>query len=199
MWVALEQVSHAFVGGVPLFAPLTETFRSGETVAVTGPSGSGKSTLLAILAGLVRPSMGVVRRSGTLRACWITQNPHGSARRNALDHVALPFVARGMSRSQADRRALELLDRFDLRSIAAQPFGTLSGGQAQRLMLARGVAAAPEMLLVDEPTAQLDQKTAAEVDSALRSIADSRILVMVATHSPTTQAACSRTLVLAHG
>jgi len=194
MHVALEGVAHEFISGRPLFAPLTETLHGGETIAVIGPSGSGKSTLLAILAGLIRPSEGEVRGSEDLQACWITQNPHGVSGRRALDHVALPFVARGYSRSEANEQADELLSRFALESVAGQPFGTLSGGQAQRLMLARGVAAAPDILLVDEPTAQLDQQTAAEVDSALSSIAQAEILVVVATHSSTTQAACSRTL-----
>lgn len=197
MRLTLQGVSHGFAAGRPLFAPIWAEFSSGQLVAVTGPSGAGKSTLLTILAGLTEPSQGTVSRSGSGRACWVTQNPHGVAARTALDHVALSFLARGCRRAEADGMARALLGRFGLDDVAEQRFSTLSGGQAQRLMLARGMAASPAILLVDEPTAQLDLETAAEVDEALRSLAGTDTIVFVATHSPTTRAACSDTLALA--
>ncbi|GAA1953835.1 ATP-binding cassette domain-containing protein [Agromyces allii] len=192
MRLTLNEVTHEFSPGRALFRPVTGTFVAGETVALMGPSGAGKSTLLAIMGGLVVPSGGSVARDGEGRACWVTQNPHGVSARLARDHVVLPLLARGSSRREAEVRSDRILDEFGLSDIGDQPFSTLSGGQAQRLMLARGVAANPALLLVDEPTAQLDQETAAEVEHSLQRLADRGILVFVATHSASTQAACQR-------
>ncbi|MFK4729435.1 ATP-binding cassette domain-containing protein [Agromyces mediolanus] len=198
MLISLERVTHAFTGGHELFQPITASFARGEMVAVTGRSGAGKSTLLAILAGSLRPSSGEIRWSEECRVCWIAQRPRGVPGRSALDHVALPVLATGARRLEAERRAAELLDRVGLSGASSQPFETLSGGQAQRLMLAQGLAAAPDILLVDEPTAQLDQRTAAEVDAVLGLLAAAELLVMVATHSAATRASCSRELTLEH-
>lgn len=105
---------------------------------------------------------------------------------------ASPLIAQGASRTQADRRALETLARFGLQDVAPQPFSTLSGGEAQRLMLARAVAKAPSLLLVDEPTAQLDPESAATVNHVLGQLAMNNSIVVVATHDPDTQDACAR-------
>ena len=85
-----------------------------------------------------------------------------------------------------------MLERFRLGSIASQPFSSLSGGEGQRLQLARAVAVAPDLLLVDEPTAQLDPHTAAEVNAVLGELAGSGSAVIIATHDRATAAACSR-------
>lgn len=196
MQVTLDRMTHRFDPGAPLFAPVTATLGGGELVAVVGPSGAGKSTFLAILAGLITPTDGRITSSGDLRACWVTQNPFGVPHRAAVDHVAWAYLARGMTRRHALVLGERLLDRFGLAHVAGNPYRTLSGGQAQRLMLARAVAAAPPVLLVDEPTAQLDRRTAAEVDDALRRLAGGDQLVVVATHSSSTQAACDRTISL---
>ncbi|MCM3658305.1 ABC transporter ATP-binding protein [Agromyces mediolanus] len=196
MLISLEQVSHEFLEGRALFQPLSASFDRGELIAITGPSGAGKSTLLAILAGLMPPTHGRIRRPGSPRACWVTQHPHGVARRTALDHVCLPYLATGMRRRDAEPLARALLDRFGLSAVGDQQFATLSGGQAQRLMIARSIAAAPDLLLLDEPTAQLDQRTAGEVDAALGAIASTDLLVFVATHSAGTRAMCSRVVEL---
>ncbi|GAA2466084.1 ATP-binding cassette domain-containing protein [Agromyces soli] len=198
MLIRLDRVTHAFNGGHELFQPITTPFARGEMVAVTGRSGSGKSTLLAILAGYLAPSAGAVQRGEDCRVCWVAQQPRGVAGRSALDHVALPILATGARRSEAERRAGEFLDQLGLSDASSQPFETLSGGQAQRLMLAQGLAAAPDVLVVDEPTAQLDHRTAAEVDAVLGMLAAAELLVVVATHSPATRASCSRELALDH-
>lgn len=194
MFLILDQVTHSFDQKLRLFPPISTAFGIGETTAIVGPSGSGKSTLLAILAELIVPTEGKIMRDGIFSSCWVTQNPHGVAGRTALDHVALSFISTGLTRSSANLEALAILDQFGLGKLADQPFGTLSGGQAQRLMLARGVAAAPHLLLVDEPTAQLDQQTAKEVDGCLAMLTSRKMIVVVATHSPTTRDACSRVL-----
>ncbi|WFR68171.1 ATP-binding cassette domain-containing protein [Curtobacterium flaccumfaciens] len=155
MPVTLDRVGHRWSGGAALFDGLDWTFDEGTVTALVGPSGSGKSTLLAILAGMVRPTEGAVRRPERCRPLWVFQNPHGVARRRVLDHVTMSFLARGADRRTADVRSLEVLERFGLVHRAHARFGELSGGEAQRLMLARGIASAPDLMLVDEPTAQL--------------------------------------------
>jgi lipoprotein-releasing system ATP-binding protein len=188
----LEGVSHGFPGTGPLFEPVTRQVRPGEVLGLCGPSGCGKSTLLSILAGWVTPSTGRVVATGVARIGWVFQNPHGVPGRTAIDHVTLPFLARGLSRAEAEDRALAVLSLFDLVPLAGRPFRALSGGEAQRLMLARAVAAQPDLLLVDEPTAQLDTRTARTVNRTLTNLAQSGSIVVIATHDPETRAACTQ-------
>lgn len=190
----LEGVGHVWSSGVRLFSAVDRTFTEGTVTALVGPSGSGKSTLLAIIAGMLRPTEGTVHRPSTCRPLWVFQNPHGVARRRVLDHVALPFVARGLDRRTADLRAAEVLDRFALGERVDARFAELSGGEAQRLMLARGIASAPDIMLVDEPTAQLDRATSAEVNRAIGALAGAGTAVVVATHDDDTMAACDDVL-----
>ncbi|MEE1295646.1 MAG: ATP-binding cassette domain-containing protein [Bifidobacterium sp.] len=188
--VTLRDVGHAF-GPQPLFRHLDRTLEPRHVYALVGPSGSGKSTLLSIIAGWVAPTEGTVEREDCGRAHWVQQNPHGVARRTALDHVALPFVARGESRAKAEEHARELLAMFGLADRADRQFRALSGGEAQRLMLARGVASHARLLLVDEPTAQLDLHTAASVNERLHALSAAGAIVVVATHDPGTRDACT--------
>ncbi len=189
MLVTLCGVGHRFNEDW-LFRGISLTLSAGHVYALTGPSGSGKSTLLSILAGWVEPLEGDIRR-GSLTVRWVFQNPHGSPNRTARDHVALPFLARGETPEVADRRADTLLRRFHLSRTADRPFAMLSGGEAQRLMLARGLASCPGLLLVDEPTAQLDANTSRSVNEAIAATVDLGTIVVVATHDEGTKAACS--------
>ncbi len=195
--VRAEGLTHAFPGTGPLFTGLDLVLRAGEVVGLVGPSGSGKSTLLSVLAGWVTPLGGRVERIGIDHTGWVLQNPHGVARRSTLDHVVLPLLARGRRRVDAEDEAMALLARFGLAAAAARPFRALSGGEAQRLMLARAVATAADLLLVDEPTAQLDLQTADTVNDVLAGIAQEDAVVVVATHDPRTRDACTRVVDLA--
>ena len=190
MQVVAEGIGHAFPGQAPLFGSVNFILEPGSVTALTGPSGSGKSTLLGIIAGSTIPEAGILSRDGVTSIGWVFQNPHGVARRTALDHVVLPLLGKGLRRTQADVRAASILDRFGLGGTAARLFHELSGGEAQRLMLARAVATAPDLLLVDEPTAQLDQHTAAAVSDSLRNIALDGTIIVVATHDRRTRDAC---------
>lgn len=191
--VVLTDVGHTFdpTGKDMLFRHLTVTLLPRHVYALTGPSGSGKSTLLSIIAGWTPPARGTVERFGCNRVNWVLQNPHGVARRTAIDHVSLPFIARGERRAQAEAHARELLDAFGLESLAGKRFRDLSGGEAQRLMLARGVASGADLMLVDEPTAQLDLNTAATVNARLHALSLGGAIVVVATHDPRTRDACT--------
>jgi putative ABC transport system ATP-binding protein len=195
--IALTGVGHAFPGQPPLFRGVTETLVSGDVVALTGPSGSGKSTLLSIIAHWLTPTEGSVDVPENVVTVWVFQNPHGVAQRTALDHVVLPFLARGVRRSQAEREARQLLAAFDLEAVADRRFGALSGGEGQRLMLARAVARDAGLILVDEPTAQLDHTSAESVIGVLRAMAGRGAVVVVATHDPRVRDACTRGLDLA--
>jgi ABC-type lipoprotein export system ATPase subunit len=192
--ISAERLGHAFESQMPLFSEVTFTATPGEVIAVTGPSGSGKSTLLGILSGLVEPTSGEVRRDGVDRAVWVFQNPHGVPSRTALDHVVLPALAAGEGRVRAERAGTRWLEQFHLEHLATRAFRHLSGGEAQRLMLARAAAAAPDLLLVDEPTAQLDPTSAQSVAAVLHRLSESGAIVMVATHDDRVVSACARVI-----
>ena len=209
MRVVVEGLAHRFPGTDLLFEHLDFVAEPGSTIAVCGPSGCGKSTLLSILAGWEKPYAGTVTREGVNRVGWVFQNPYGVAERTALDHVVFPLLAKGMRRKEAELKALEAMGLFDLEYAAdrALPQGYdtvygsegvhLSGGEAQRLMLARAVCSKPDMLLVDEPTAQLDTRTAHSVSHVLNNLSGQGMIVLVATHDPDTRDACDRVLDLA--
>lgn len=171
MRVAVEGLAHRFEGTDLLFENLSFVAEPGVTIAICGPSGCGKSTLLSILAGWEQPYAGTVTREDVDRVGWVFQNPYGVAERTALDHVVFPLLAKGMSRREAEPKALEAMELFDLAYAADRRFCDLSGGEAQRLMLARAVCSRPSMLLVDEPTAQLDTRTSHSVSHVLGNLA----------------------------
>lgn len=184
-------LGHRFEGTAQLFGGLDLELRPGRITGLCGPSGSGKSTLLSILAGWVKPAEGTLEMTGVGRTGWVFQNPYGVPGRTVVDHVSLPLLATGLPRRQAEARAMEVLASFRLENSAKKPFRALSGGEAQRLMLARAVCSAPDLLLVDEPTAQLDITTAATVNETLGAIAQDGTIVVIATHDPQTRAACT--------
>lgn len=191
MQVELRNVGHRFACGRWLFRGLTTTLSAGRIYALVGPSGSGKSTLLSLLAGWTRPAEGEVHAGPAMRVSWVFQNPLGVPRRTVVDHVALPLLARGLTPRDAEEEALLLLETFGLSSVAGQPFHSLSGGEGQRLMLARGVATSPDLLLIDEPTAQLDTLTSREVNRAISALSGPGTIVVVATHDDGTRESCT--------
>lgn len=196
MRMILDGLGHRFGEGAWLFTRLAVELQCGESCAVTGPSGSGKSTLLSILAGWQAPTTGQVRREDVTGVSWVAQNPFGVPGRTTLDHVVLPLLARGLTRKDAEPRARDTLGRFRLLPVADLPFGHLSGGEAQRLMLARAVLTTATLLLVDEPTAQLDPHSAATVIETLSQLADTGRIVVIATHDPRVAATCARSITL---
>lgn len=192
MHLILDAVGHRFGQQPWLFRSLSRTLEPGETYALTGPSGSGKSTLMGILAGWIQPTEGAVQRDPLTRIQWVFQAPHGTARRSAVDHVAQAFLARGTTHSTARVHAHAVLERFGLGHRSSAQFHELSGGEAQRLMLARAVATSSGLLLIDEPTAQLDQTTSRSVAAVISQLANASTVVVVATHDADTRDACSQ-------
>jgi molybdate transport system ATP-binding protein len=184
----------------------------GEVVAVLGPNGSGKSTLLRVLAGLLPLDRGRVVLDGTVldepasgvlvpperRACGMVFQdyllfPHLTV----LANVAFGLRSRGMARTEAHRRAGQWLDRMDLGDRAGSKPGELSGGQAQRVAMARALATGPTLLLLDEPLAALDAGIRGSVRHQLRQhlVAFGGSCVLV-THDPLDAAAMADRLVI---
>jgi ABC-type lipoprotein export system ATPase subunit len=167
-----------------LFTGVDFELEAGDIAALTGPSGSGKSTVLSMLAGWTQPTEGALVRDGIDQVSWIPQNPFGVAQRSVLDHVVMPLLAQGSARSAAEASGLSALERFGLVGVARSRFGEISGGEAQRLMLARASLGSSSLLAVDEPTAQLDPVSAASVIDVLGELAHSGRIVVIATHDP---------------
>lgn len=195
--VELNDLSHRFTDGDYLFSELNVQIPRGQRCAVTGPSGCGKSTLLAIVAGWIEPSSGAVVKHDIHNVQWIPQNPYGVPARAAIDQVIFPFLARGYSVSAATERSKSICDALSIGHITdRRPFSVLSGGEGQRFMFARALATEPDLLLIDEPTAQLDRSNSRAVNAAIAALAAQGVTALVATHDPDTSAACDLQLAL---
>lgn len=172
----------------------------GEVVALMGPSGSGKSTVLALAGGLLQADRGSVnldtidrRSSQPPRVGWILQNLRSLERRTALDNVVVSLLAAGMRRRQAEPLARQYLAALGLGEYADRQVEQLSGGQLQRVCVARALACGPSLLLADEPTGQLDREASDTVIEALVSAAEGDgPPVVVATHDARVAARCHR-------
>jgi putative ABC transport system ATP-binding protein/lipoprotein-releasing system ATP-binding protein len=173
--------------------PVDCAVAAGQRVALVGPSGSGKSTLLHLMAGLDRPTMGTVEwpalgpaealRPGPVGVVF--QGPSLLAPLTVLENVALPLVLGGETDAHARERARDALARLALGELAGKLPEELSGGQAQRVAVARALGGEPRLLLADEPTGQLDGASAAMVvDVLLAAAAHAGAALVVATHDP---------------
>jgi putative ABC transport system ATP-binding protein/lipoprotein-releasing system ATP-binding protein len=191
MQLTLTGVGHRFPETPWLFRGLAATLHAGRSYALVGPSGCGKSTLLSLIAAWTTPTEGAIQVRGVDKIGWVFQSPHGMPRRTALDHVVLPLLAAGAERENAESDAVAFLEQVDLGGVAHREFRALSGGEAQRLMLARAAAAHPQLLLVDEPTAQLDVVTARRVNDAIAAMVSPERILVVATHDHATRDACT--------
>jgi ABC-type sulfate/molybdate transport systems ATPase subunit len=150
----------ALRGGREVLRGVDLDLRVGEIVALLGPNGAGKTTLLEILAGLVPPDVGEVTRQGRVAAAL--QSP-SLARRSVLQNVELALAWWGVPAPERRDRALTALRSLGAEQLAPVPAGTLSGGQARRVHIARALAVRPAVLLLDEPFAGLDPGTRADL------------------------------------
>jgi lipoprotein-releasing system ATP-binding protein len=183
-------------GGAPLviFSGVNLEVARGERVALVGESGAGKSTLLHLLGGLDRPTEGAIYfghkdicalashelaqfRNRELGFVW--QIPSLLAEFTALENVMMPLLIRGQSKQDAAGIALDRLEETGLRNRAGHRAGELSGGEQQRVVLARALAGDPQVLLADEPTGNLDFKTGEMIMDLLDEVHRSRGLTSI--------------------
>ncbi len=174
-------VAHSF-GDRQLFESVSLTAAPGEIVFIVGPSGSGKSTLLQIIGGLLEPSSGSVHRATASSPAWVLQDMNSLSRRSVIDNAQLYARIDGTPAADARETASASLAAVGLDSLAHATTRTLSGGENQRLCVARAVACERVMVLADEPTSQLDRTNARVVMAALAAQADRGRLVIVVTH-----------------
>ncbi len=202
-------------GETPALRDASLSVQRGEIVAVMGPSGSGKSTLLLCLAGILVPASGRVIFEGQ-RIDALREDQRSRLRRDrfgfvfqfgqlvpeltAEENVALPLLLGGMRRQQALARARSWFTRLELNGLENHRAGEMSGGQAQRVALARGMVAQPDVLFADEPTGSLDSLTGELVMNLMTSVArEEGITVVLVTHEPRVAAYADREVIVRDG
>ena len=180
-WVQVKGVDLNY-GSVPALCGVDLRIAAGERVALIGANGSGKSTLLRVLHGLLKPSAGSVLRDGAMRQAMVFQRPF-ALRITVLANVALALWLRGVRWRDAKEQALDALGRVGLAGLALRNARALSGGQLQRLALARAWSLKPHVLLLDEPTASLDPHAKREVEALMAEFAEAGMTLVFASHN----------------
>ncbi len=198
--ISLERVSRVYSMGrveVPALEDVSLDIRPGEFVAIIGPSGSGKSTMMNILGCLDRPTHGSYRLAGTpvadldddglaaLRSRtigFVFQSYNLLPRTTALDNVATPLLYQGVGRTERARRARSALERLGLGDRMDHEPTELSGGEQQRVAVARALVTEPALILADEPTGNLDSHAGADVMAVLRELHDAGRTIVLITH-----------------
>lgn len=202
-------------GATPALDGASFSVHPGEVVAVMGPSGSGKSTLLHCLAGIITPDSGTITYAG--RELSAMSDAERSALRRSdfgfvfqfgqlvpeltcVENVALPMRLNGARRKAAERTALEWMERLEVDDIAAKRPGEVSGGQGQRVAVARALAASPKVIFADEPTGALDSLNGERVMQLLTDAARSaNVAVVLVTHEARVAAYSDRDITVRDG
>lgn len=202
-------------GELVIFENVSFQVRKGELVAIVGESGAGKSTLLHILGTLERPSKGDVY-CAQMQLQSLTDDAAADFRNRAigfvwqfhyllpeftaLENVAMPLLLRGQARDTAEAAALQWLREVGLADRVNHRSGELSGGEQQRTALARALVTGPEMLFADEPTGDLDSRTASAVFDLLKKLhREHRLTSLIATHNLDFARRCDRVMRMQQG
>ncbi|MGW7576399.1 ABC transporter ATP-binding protein [Streptomyces sp. NPDC054765] len=202
-------------GTTPALDGAEFSIHPGEVVAVMGPSGSGKSTLLHCLAGIIGPDSGTVRYGGH-ELTALSDARRSALRRTdfgfvfqfgqlvpeltALENVALPLRLNGTKRKEAERQAHEWLERLEVDKVHGRRPGEISGGQGQRIAVARALATRPRVIFADEPTGALDSLNGERVLTLLTDAArDTNAAVVLVTHEARVAAYSDREIVVRDG
>jgi len=200
---------------VPVLSDLELVIAHGEKIAILGESGAGKSTLLHILGALDRPTGGQVlfeerdvfarpnRELGAFRnreVGFVFQFHHLLPDFTALENVMMPALIQGLARDDARRRAAEMLERVGLAERAAHRPGEMSGGEQQRVAVARAVVLRPRVVLADEPTGNLDRVTGDTIHALLLQLnVEHQITIVTVTHNERLAVLADRRLLLTRG
>ena len=217
-FVSVRALNKSYVVGnqrIHVLRDLDIDVTPGEMVAIVGASGVGKSTLLHVIGGLDRSDSGVVQLAGidvtgmpdaslvefrNRNVGFVFQFHHLLPEFDASENVAMPLRIARAPGPEAEQRAAELLTRVGLGERLAHRPGMLSGGEQQRVAVARALVMRPALLLADEPTGDLDEGTAESLHQLLREMhAEHRLTSIIATHNPRLAAACDRVLRLEMG
>lgn len=220
-WVISTHDVHKSYGKVEVLTGVNVSIEAGETVAIMGPSGSGKTTLLYVLSGILTPETGEVilrekdgenfidiaglgdEQRSTLRLerfGFVFQQGLLLPELTASENVQLPLLMNGTPRNQAIHLAHEMLMRLGLTGLDDRRIGQLSGGQAQRVAVARALILAPQIIFADEPTGALDSQAAQEVLHRLLSMSkQTGNAVILVTHDHDVASKCDRILHLLDG
>ncbi|MGW1790836.1 ABC transporter ATP-binding protein [Streptomyces tubercidicus] len=206
---------HKAYGETPALDGAEFSIHPGEVVAVMGPSGSGKSTLLHCLAGIISPDAGTVRY-GPYELTGLSDAQRSALRRTdfgfvfqfgqlvpeltALENVALPMRLNGTKRKEAERQAREWLERLEVDDVRGKRPGEISGGQGQRIAVARALATRPRVVFADEPTGALDSLNGERVLTLLTDAArETHAAVVLVTHEARVAAYSDREIVVRDG
>ena len=194
--IAFQSVSKQYSADATALRDVSFTINKGELVYLAGPSGAGKSTLLKMVAAIERPTSGTVTVNGQdigkLRAAGIPflrrnlglifQQQKLLTDRDVLANVTLPLLVVGASRAEAEQRARAALDKVGLLARAKSQPMELSGGEQQRVAIARAIVNRPQIILADEPTANLDRAAANKVIDALKAFNSVGVTCVISTH-----------------
>ncbi|MCW8091940.1 cell division ATP-binding protein FtsE [Alteromonas sp. ASW11-130] len=194
--IKFEQVSKTYPGGQRALSKVNFHIEPGEMAFLTGHSGAGKSTLLKLISIMERPTVGRVLINGhdlntiTRRQIafirrdigMIFQNHHLLMDKSVFDNVALPLIIEGYTRKETSRRVEAALEMVGLSQMAKNSPLMLSGGEQQRVGIARAVVNKPPLLLADEPTGNLDPKLSMEIISLFEDFNQAGVSVFIATH-----------------
>jgi len=212
--ILFNQVTKRYPGGHEALSGVSLAIEQGELVFLTGHSGAGKSTLLKLIAAIERPTSGVVSVSGqnisrlSRRAVPYLRRNIGLVfqdhkllfDRNVIDNVVLPLDIAGFDRRESLKRARAVIDKVGLLNREKANPISLSGGEQQRLCIARALVSRPALLLADEPTGNLDASYAADIMAMFRDFHQVGTTLVIATHDERAITALGgRTLHLDHG
>lgn len=214
--VAVDGLAKTFSGPPPVHAlqPCTFTIDRGRYVAITGASGSGKTTLLSLLGLLDTPTAGRYVLDGTdvaaisdrqrsavraRRIGFVFQAFHLIAYRSVLDNVELGLVYQGVGRRQRRQRARDVIDQVGLTHRTDALCSHLSGGEKQRVAVARTLVRAPSVILCDEPTGNLDTVTTHQILTLLDDLHAAGLTIVVITHDPAVAAHAEQNLTITDG
>ncbi|MBS1170376.1 MAG: ftsE [Burkholderiaceae bacterium] len=211
--IEFQNVSREYPGGIVALREVTLSIAQGELVFLSGPSGAGKSTLLKLIAALERPTSGTLTVGGQdigaisrsaipyLRRNLglILQRQSLLTDRNILANVMLPMLVVGTSAAEAEKRARAALDKVGMLDRAMAMAPALSGGEQQRVEIARAIVNRPQIILADEPTTNLDRDSAAMVINALAAFKEAGVTCVISTHDDYFLHRASRVVYLRQG